>query len=61
MAFSRKKLPKSTSETLPYEDSKSGECWFFFLTACGHWQEGKPLYIYSIIDYQSRIDLSEAL
>lgn len=58
MAFSRKKLPKSTSETLPYEDSKSGECWFFFLTACGHWQEGKPLYIYSIIDYQSRIACS---
>lgn len=58
MAFSRKKLRQSSPGTLPFQGSASGECWFFFITSCGHWKEERPLYIYSIIDYQSRIACS---
>lgn len=58
LAFSKKKLRQTTSGILPYETAQSGECWFFFITSCGTWKEGKSLYIYSIIDFQSRIACS---
>lgn len=58
LIFSRRKPKTSSSESHPLEEAGSGECWFFFITSCGNWQEGRPLYIYSIMDFKSRIACS---
>jgi len=55
MIYSRKKEDKNSISNLNLEDMRSGECWFFWITDYGKFENIGRIYEYTIFDYKSRI------
>lgn len=53
--FSRKKDNKIASVLPPFSEMNSGECWLFWITDYGCFQNIGNLYEYTIYDFKSRI------
>ncbi|MGM0641845.1 MAG: helix-turn-helix domain-containing protein [Thermotogota bacterium] len=58
MIYSRKKEVKNIDSKLNLEDMKSGECWFFWITDYGKFENIGKIYEYTIFDYKSKIACS---
>ena len=55
----KNKRNTSNKEALPdIHHLKSGQCWFFFTTFYGNFEQIGPLYAYTLYDYKSRIACS---
>lgn len=55
MIFSRKKEVKNEEKDLNLADVNSGECWFFWITDYGRFENIGKIYEYTIFDYKSHI------
>lgn len=58
LKFSRKHPVKITLELPDFNQVNSGECWLFWITDYGHYNNLGHLYEFTIFDYKSRIACS---